>query len=161
MLLSPTSTKKTLKNTKNTKTSVWTDEHEQHFNIVKTKITEATENKHFKPHLETRIKCDSSCKGLGCALEQRTQDGWHTLVFGSRFLNYVEDREDRYSINKLELLGEVWSIEHFKYYLYGKRFTVIRDHRALLYIMKENKANKSCNSRLTRWVEQLLHLIFR
>ena len=35
----------------------WTDEHEQHFKLIKTKIAEATENKHFNPDLETRIKC--------------------------------------------------------------------------------------------------------
>ena len=26
---------------------VWTDEHEQHLNVIKEKIAEATENKHF------------------------------------------------------------------------------------------------------------------
>ena len=64
--------------------------------------------------------------------------------------------EDRYSINELELLGVVWSIEHFKYYLYGKTFTVITDHRALLSIMRENRANKSYNSQLTCSVDRLL-----
>ena len=93
---------------------VWTDEHEHHFKLVKMKIVEATENKHFNPDLETRIKCDASRKGLGCASEQRTSDGWHTLVFASSFMNSVEYR---YSINELELLGVVWLIEYFKYYV--------------------------------------------
>ena len=75
------------------------------------KIAEATENKHFTPDIETRIKCDACRKGLGCALEQRTPNGWHAVAFASRFLNSVEDR---YSINELELLDVVWSIEHFK-----------------------------------------------
>ena len=96
--------------------------------------------------MEIRIKCNASRKGLGCALEQRTPNGWHFVGFASRFLNSVQDR---YSINKLELLSVVWSIEHFKYYLYGKPFTAITDHRALLSIMRENRANKSYNSRLT------------
>ena len=84
-------------------------------------------------------------------------DGLHTVAFASRFLNSVEDR---YSFNELELLGEIWSTEHFKDYLYGKPFTVITDHRALLYLMKEKRANKSYNSRLTRWVDRLLHFDF-
>ena len=111
----------------------------------------------FNPHLETRIKCDASRKGLGCALEQRTPNRWHTVAFASRFLNSVEDR---YSINELELLGVVWSNEHFKFYLYDKPFTVITDHRALLSLMRENRANKSYNSRLTRWVDRLLPFDF-
>ena len=28
---------------------VWTDEHEQHFKLIKTKIAETTENKYFNP----------------------------------------------------------------------------------------------------------------
>ena len=138
---------------KNTK-FIRTDNHEEQFKLIKAKIAETTENKHFNPDLETRIKCNASRKGLGCALEQRTANGWHTVAFASRFLNSVEDR---YSINKLELLGVVLSIEHFKYYLYGKQFTVITEHRALLSIMR---ANKSYNSSLTRWVDRLLPFDF-
>ena len=104
-----------------------------------------------------RIKCDASCKDLGCALGQRTPNGWHKVAFASRFLKSVEDR---YSINELEFLGVVWFVEHFKYYLYGKAFTVITDHRALLSIMRENRSNKSYNSRLTRWVDRLLPFDF-
>ena len=71
-------------------------------NLIKEEIAEATQNKHFSPNLETRIKCDASRKGLGCALEQRTPDGWHTVAFNSRFLNSTEER---YSMNERELLG--------------------------------------------------------
>ena len=113
---------------------IWTDELEEQFRLIKQKISGTTENKHFNPELETRIKCDASRKGLGCALERRTLNGWHTVAFASRFLVSVEDR---YSINELELLGVVWSIEHFKYYLYGKPFIVITDHRALLSNMRK------------------------
>ena len=79
------------------------------------------------------------------------------MAFASRFLNSVADR---YSINGLELLCVVWSIEHFKHYLYGEPFTVITDHRALLSIMREKRANKSYNSRLTSWVDRLRPLDF-
>ena len=129
---------------------LWTGEHEKQFSFIKEQIAQNYQKKHFNPELETRIKCDASRKGLGCALEQRTPNGWHTVAFASRFLNSVEDR---YSINELELLGVVWSVEHFKCYLFGKSFTVITDHRALLSIMRENRSNKSYNSRLTRWVD--------
>ena len=90
---------------------------------------------------------------MGAALEQLTVDGWKPISFASRFLN---SSEERYSINELKLLGVVWSIEYFKYYLYCKEFTVITDHRALLSILKEHRSNKSYNSRLSRWVDRLL-----
>ena len=74
--------------------------------------------------------------------------------FASRFLN---NNEERYSIN--ELLGVVWAIECFNYYLFGKNFTVLTDHRALLSVLKSHRSNKSFNSRLTRWIDRLLLLI--
>ena len=46
---------------------IWTDEGEEQYKLIKEKIAEKTENKHSNPDLETRIKCDASRKGLGCA----------------------------------------------------------------------------------------------
>ena len=54
----------------------------------------------------------------------------------------------------------MWSVEYFKYYLFGKSFTIITDHPALLSIMKEHRSNKSYNSRLTRWIDRLLPFDF-
>ena len=107
--------------------------------------------------METRIKCDASRAVLGAALEQRSTTGWHTVAFVSRFLN---SNEERYDGNELELLWVVWCVEYFKYYLFGKSFTIITDHRALLSIMKKQRSNKSYNSRLTRWVDRLLPFDF-
>ena len=89
----------------------------RHFNAKKTQIANHTENIHYNPQLELRIKCDASRSGLGAALEQLTVNGWKPISFASRFLN---SNEERYSINELELLGVVWSIEYCKKYLYGK-----------------------------------------
>ena len=125
---------------------VWNVEHENHFQSIKNKVANATENTHYDPHLETRIKGDASRAGLGLALEQRSPAGWHTVAFASRFLN---SNEELYSVNELELLGVVWSVEYFKYYLFGKPFTIVTDHRALLSVMKEHRSRKSYNSRLT------------
>ena len=86
-------------------------------------------------------------------MEQNTPDGWKPIALASQFLNSTEER---YSVNELELLGIVWSIDYFKYYLYGKNFTVVTDHRALLSILKEHRSNKSYNSRLSRWIDRLL-----
>ena len=132
---------------------IWTAEHTKHFNSIKEKIANSTEKSHYNPKLDVRVKCDASRSGLGAALEQNTPDGWKPLAFASQFLNCTEER---YSVNELELLGIVWPIEYFKYYLYGKNFTVVKYHRALLSILKEHRSNKSYNSRLSRWIDRLL-----
>ena len=95
---------------------------------------------------------------MGAALKQLTVDGWKPISFASRFLN---SKEERYSIIELELLGVVRSIEFFKNYIYGKEFSIITDHRALLSILKEHRSNKSYNSRLSRWVDRLLPYQFK
>ena len=45
---------------KTDKKLLWTEAHEKQFSLIKEQIAETTENKHFKPELETRIKCDAS-----------------------------------------------------------------------------------------------------
>ena len=60
---------------------IWTDAHTLHFNAIKTRIANHTEN--YKTQLETRIKCDASRSGLEAALEQLTVDGWKPISFAS------------------------------------------------------------------------------
>ena len=136
---------------------LWTENHQTHFEHIKTTIANATEKTHFNPTLETRVNCDAFCQVLGAALEQLDSEGWKTVAFASRFLN---SNEERYSINELELLGVVWAIEYFKYYLFGVNFTVLTHHRALLSVLKSHRSNKSYNSRLTRWIDRLLPFDF-
>ena len=60
--------------------------------------------------------------GLGAALEKRSLTACYTVAFTSQSPNSIEER---YRVNRLELLGVTWSVEYFKYYLFGKSFTVI------------------------------------
>ena len=96
-------------------------------------------------------------KGLGACLEQKCGSTWETIAFASRFLNILESR---YSSNELELLAVFWLLDHFKYYLYGSEFILQTDHQALLTALKENRGNKTNQSRLTRWVDRLLAFHF-
>ena len=105
----------------------------------------------------TRVRCDASKEGLGACLEQTYHNAWHPIAYASRFLN---TNEQKYSINELELLSVVWSLEHFKYYLYGSLFALQTDHQALLSALKDNRGNKIYQSRLTRWVDRLLRFNF-
>ena len=91
------------------------ENHQTHFEHIKTTIANATENTQFNPTFETRVKCNASRQGLGSALEQLDCEGWKTVAFASRFLN---GNEERYSINELELLGVVWAVEFFEYYIF-------------------------------------------
>ena len=145
---------------------VWTTKHQTAFEKIKEHIKNITENTHFDQSRKTRVRTDASRSGLGAVLEQESNNGWETKAYASRFLNKAEEK---YSINKLELLGIVWSLEHFKHYLYVhfslfhctvcQYFTVQTDHRALLSILKD-KATKEHQSRLTRWCDRLIPFHF-
>ena len=54
----------------------------------------------------------------------------------------------------------MWSLEHFKYYLYDTELTLQTDHRTLLTALNENRGNKTYRSRLTRRVDRLLPFNF-
>ena len=57
-------------------------------------------------------------------------------------------------------MAVVWAVEHFKHYLHGQEFKLLTDHQALLSALKENKGNKTYQSRLTWWVDRLLSFNF-
>ena len=66
---------------------------------------------HFKRNKPLRIICDARKQVLGAVLQQCEENRWEPIAYASRFLSELESE---YSINELELLAVVWSIEHFK-----------------------------------------------
>ena len=57
-------------------------------------------------------------------------------------------------------MAVVWSIEHFKIYVYGVAFGIVSDHNALESVLRSNKGNKTFSSSLTRRVDRLLPFEF-
>ena len=135
----------------------WTDEHEKAFENVNKEVKRVANLTHFKRNKPIRIICDASKQGLGAVLQQCEENEWKPISYASRFLTELEAK---YSINELELLAVVWSVEHFKNYVYGVPFGIVSDHKALQSVLKSNEGNKTYSSRLTRWVDRLLPFDF-
>ena len=74
-------------------------------------MKKVAELNHFKRNKQLRIICDASENGLGAVLQMNEQNTWKPLAYASRFLTELESK---YSINELELLAVVWSIEYLK-----------------------------------------------
>ena len=89
----------------------WTDEHEKAFENVNKEVRRVANLTHFKRNKPIRIICDASKQGLGAVLQQCEENEWKPIFYASRFLTELEAK---YSINELELLAVVWSVEHFK-----------------------------------------------
>ena len=136
----------------------WTKEHEEALLKINQEIKSITELTHFKRNKKLRIICDASKQGLGAVHQQQQgNQEWKPVSFALRFLTNFETK---YFINELELLAVVWAIEHFRNYVYGVKFQVISDHKALASVLRPNRGNKTFSCRLTRWVDRLLPFEF-
>lgn len=74
------------------------------------------------------LECDASGSGVGAVLSVRRGEELLLVAFFSRQLRGAQLR---YSAQELECLAVVELITHFAYYLYGRRFDVVTDHRGL------------------------------
>lgn len=126
----------------------WLPAHTSCLNNIKSLICNAPKLKIFDPDAELKIQTDASKAGLGCCLMQ----GDRPISFASRSLT---DAETRYSQIEKEFLAVVFACQKFHFFIYGRRITVITDHKPLLGIIKK-KINKIISARLQRMKIRLL-----
>ena len=132
----------------------WKEKHDIAFDQVQKSLQNIIKLSHFNRENKLRIICDASHQGLGALLlQEKGQKEWELISCASR---YLSNYEMKYSTNELELLAIVWAVEHFRNYLYGTKFEVFSDHKALETALKSNHGNKTYSSRLTRWKDRLL-----
>ena len=90
------------------------------------------------------VQADASEVGLGAVLSQIHEGEEHPVLYLSRKLL---PRERNYATVEKEGLAIKWALETLRYYLLGRRFTLVTDHAPLQWMAK----NKESNSRVTRW----------
>ena len=135
----------------------WGEEQENAFKKLKSDIANIAELKHYDPEAQTVLTTDASTKSLGATLWQIDEQGRRPVAFASRYLCRAEKN---YAINELELLAVKWALEHFKFYLLGRKFQVETDHKALVALLGRNHTQREYSSRLTRWRMRLLPFEF-
>jgi transposase InsO family protein len=90
------------------------------------------------------ISTDASNYAVGAVLSQVVNGEEHPVAYASRQL---KSPEIAYTTTEKELLAVVWSISHFRCYVYGRKFTIVTDHAALKWLF----GLKDPSSRLLRW----------
>lgn len=99
---------------------------------------------------KTYVICtDASDVGIGAWIGQRCSDTMRVICFASRSLS---KSEANYSPTKKELLAIIWSLQKFSGYVYGRRFTLMTDHRALTYLFSQKNPNRM----MIEWFDTLL-----
>lgn len=122
----------------------WTAEHDKiHSEIVRYLVTEPV-LKIFDPSLPIELHTDASSDGYGAVLIQKHNNLPHVVAY---FSHKTTDAESRYHSYELETLAVVKSVEHFRHYLYGRKFTVFTDCNAL----KASHSKKDLTPRVHRW----------
>ena len=85
---------------------------------------------HFNPSLPLQLACDTSPYGVGAVLSHVLPGGEERpIAFASRTLK--SDTESNYAQLEREALSIVFGDRKFHQYLYGRRFTILTDHRPL------------------------------
>lgn len=123
---------------------VWSDICDKSFNDLKTMLTTAPLLQYPKWDEPFNLATDASGFAIGSVLSQGPIGEDLPIAYASRTLNKAEQN---YSVILKECLSIIWSVKHFKEYLYGRHFIIITDHRPLTYLF----GIKDVSSQLMRW----------
>ena len=105
------------------------------------------------------LTCDWCNAGIGCCLSQIQEGVEVPVCFYSQVLRGAEQR---YSATEGECLSLVWAVHKCKEYLQGRKFTLVTDHKALLYILDNSspEPNAVKNDKIARWAMKLMAYSF-
>lgn len=107
---------------------VWSDDATDAFNQIKDALATATLLAHPRPDAPTFLMVDASDGAVGGALHQ-DHDG--TLVPLAFYSQKLSSAEAVYSAFGKELLAAFKAVRHFRYFLEGRSFTILTDHKPL------------------------------
>lgn len=111
---------------------VWSKECETAFKRAKESFISNKVLVHFNPNLPLVLATDASSYGIGAVLSHRYLDGSERAIqFASQTFS---DTQKKYSQIDKEAYAIIFGIKKFFQYLYGKKFTLITDHRPLIQI---------------------------
>ncbi|XP_055585352.1 uncharacterized protein K02A2.6-like [Uranotaenia lowii] len=114
--------------TKQKQTFIWGPSQQAAFSKLKTLLASPTTLGYFDVDDRTQLVADASPVGLGAVLMQVNSQGARIIAYASKSLS---DVERRYAQIEKEALALVWAVERFHFYLYGRSFELITDHKPL------------------------------
>ena len=128
----------------------WSEECAEAFRLAKKQLTSSQLLTHYDPSLPIQMAADASAYGVGAVISHTFPDGTEKpIAFASRTLT---TSEKNYAQLEKEALSLVFGVKKFHQYLYGRRFTLITDHKPLTTILGPKRGIPSlAAARLQRW----------
>ncbi len=123
----------------------WSSTQQKTFEDIKRQLTSSPVLALYDPLKELTLENDASEYGIGAALRQEGRP----VAFASRTLS---DTERRYAQIEKEMLAVTYGLEKFHHYTFGRRVSVLTDHKPLVAISNKplSKAPKRLQSMLLR-----------
>lgn len=132
----------------------WTSECQTAFDDIKAALASTEVLAHYDPQRPLQMACDASHYGVGAVLSHIFADGTiRPVAYASRTLS---DAEQKYSQIEKEALAIIFGVKKFHYYIYGRQFTLITDHKPLQTILGSKSGIPTlAAARLQRWAVTL------
>jgi hypothetical protein len=125
---------------------IWSEQCAAAFATLRQALATVPVLAHFDPAAATIVDCDASGFAVGCVLIQVQGGAERPVAYASRILR---DAELNYSVYEKEALSCLFACEHFHYFLYGRKFVIRADHKALTTLLDnscQGHSRKSANS---------------
>ena len=134
---------------------VWTKECDESFQTLKLKLCQAPILDYPREDRTFILDTDASFGAIGAVLSQIKEDGEETVIaYGSR---HMTSHEKGYCVTRKELLAIHEYVMYFKEYLYGKKFKIRTDHKALVFM---NTTKSPISPQFQTWLANLAEYDF-
>ena len=116
---------------------IWSEKCEEAFEELKNALSKTPVLIYPNFQKEFILDTDASFDTIGAVLSQLDEQGHERVIaYGSHSMN---KHEIGYCITRKELLAIYYFTQHFKHYLYGKKFKLRTDHKAITFMMTTKK----------------------
>ena len=129
-------------------------ECQQAFDSLKSQLASSKVLVHYDLALPLKLDCDASVYGVGAVLSHVYSDGVERpIAYASRTLT---KSEKGYAQLEKEALSLIYGVKKFHQSIYGRRFTLVTDHKPLMIILSPKKGLPTLAAvRLQRWAIHL------